>query len=166
MFRGDFWRTLPGMITAAAGLISALTALVAAVNNTGLTARVRGDVKVAVKTPATMAPAPSVDGAWRASVTYPWGATHAERFALQVDGSRLSGTATYLGAPRGIQDGVVTGTELQFTVRVQEISGSGTRDYTVRYRMTPVAGGLHVVLDDSRGTETVQFAATRELAAR
>lgn len=76
----------------------------------------------------------------------------------------MSGTATYLGAPRGIQDGIVSGTDLGFSVRVQEVSGGETRDYTVRYRMTPVAGGLHVVLDDSRGTETVQFAATRDLS--
>lgn len=58
MFRGDFWRTLPGMITAAAGLISALTALVAAINGTGLTARFRGEAKVAVESSAK----PGADG--------------------------------------------------------------------------------------------------------
>ena len=105
----------------------------------------------------------AASGAWTASVTYSWGATYTERFALQVDRNKLTGTVTYLGAPRGIESGVVAGDDLTFTVHAEEVVGSETRPYTLSYSGTVAGGGIRFVLEDSRGTPPVQFAASRAL---
>ena len=150
---GGFWKTIPGVLTAAAAAISAVTGLVVALNQTG--------VFESRKAPPVEAAA--VSGAWRAQVTYSWGATHAERFAFQTDKGRLTGTITYLGGPRGIESGVVEGNEIKFTVRAEELLGSERRSYQLSYTGTVVGGGIHFMLEDSRGTPAVQFAAARDL---
>ena len=150
---GSFWKTIPGLLTAAAAAISAVTGLVIALNQTGVL-----DFR---KPPVIEAAA--VSGAWRAQVTYSWGATHAECFAFQVDKDRLTGSVTYVGSPHGIESGVAKGNEIAFTVRAEEMIGSEVRPYQLSYRGTVVGGGIHFELEDSRGTPEVQFAATRDL---
>jgi hypothetical protein len=150
---GSFWTTIPGLLTAAAGVISAVTGLVIALNQAGVL-----DFR---KPPAIEAAA--VSGAWRAQVTYSWGATHAERFAFQVDKDRLTGSVTYVGSPHGIESGKVEGNQITFTVPAEELIASEVRPYQLSYRGTVVGGGIHFELEDSRGTPAVQFAATRAL---
>ncbi len=152
---GSFWKTVPGLLTAAAGVISAVTGLVVAVNQTG----------VFDSRKAPVADAVAVSGAWRARVTYSWGDTHAERFTFQVDRGRLIGTITFLGSPHGIESGVAEGNQITFVVRLQELLGSDVRPYQLSYSGTVVGGGIHFVLEDSRGNPAVQFAAARDLPA-
>jgi hypothetical protein len=150
---GGFWKTIPGLLTAAAGVITAVSGLVIALNQAGVL-----DFR---KPPAIEAAA--VSGAWSAQVTYSWGANHAERFAFQVDKDRLTGTVTYVGSPHGIEAGVVKGNEITFTVPAEELIASEVRPYRLSYRGTVVSGSIHFELADSRGTPAVQFAATRAL---
>jgi hypothetical protein len=154
MFNGNFWRTLPGMLTATAGIISATTGLVVALNQTGL---------FRSRTAPAPAPATDVNGAWKAQVTYSWGVSRAERFVFQADKGRLQGTVTFLGAPRGIEAGVVEGDRITFTVRAEELLGSERRPFQLSYTGTAVGGGIHFALEDSRGNPSVQFAAERAL---
>ncbi len=186
--RPSFWTTLPGILTAVAGTVSAITALVVALTQTGIfkdreatplaavvpSSAVQPSAAVTAPaaavpspaaTPPTPAAAPLVSGAWRAQVTYSWGLAMTERFVFQADGSRLTGTVTFLGVPRGIQDGVVEGNTIRFSVRTEEIIGDERRWFEMKYRGTVVGGGLHFELDDSRGNPSIQFAASRQLAA-
>ncbi len=163
MEQGSFWRTIPGLLTAAAGVISAITGLLLALPKAGL---IGGEAaqSAAVTSAREAAPAPTdVSGVWSATVTYSWGATHKERLALQADGNRVVGTVTFLGAPRGVVSGMRDGDMLSFAVRAEELLGSERRDFELTYRGTIVNGGLHFVLEDSRGNPPVQFAAAREL---
>ena len=164
---GSFWKTIPGMLTAAAGFITAATGLVIALNQTGVfgartPAGTEATPAATEGKPAATEPA-AVSGAWKAMVTYSWGATHAERFVFQVDQGQLTGTVTYLGTPRGIQSAVVEGNQIRFTVRAEEFLGTELRAYQLSYRGTVAGGGILFVLEDSRGTPSVQFAAARDL---
>src|SRR5215510_10382385 len=122
MMDGSFWRTLPGMLTAAAGIISATTGLVVALNQTGL-------FRSRTASASPPAPAVSINGAWKAQVTYSWGTTRAERFVFQADKGRLVGTVTFLGVSRGIEAGGVEGDRITFSVRTEELLGSERRPY-------------------------------------
>lgn len=148
MEQASFWRTLPGVLTAIAGLVTAVTGLLIALPKVGLLDR---------------EPQPAnINGVWVANVTYSWGVTHTERFSLQADGTRVVGTATFLGVPRAAVDGTRQGDALSFAVRGEELLGSDRRQFDLMYRGTVVGGGLHFVLEDSRGNPPIQFAAMRE----
>ena len=147
--QASFWRTIPGMLTAVGGFITAVTGLLVALPQVGLFTREAAPVEIS--------------GVWSANVTYSWDATHKERFALQTDGNRVVGTATFLGSPRAVVGGTRNGNTISFTVRGEELMGSDRRDFELTYRGTVVGGGLHFVLEDSRGNPPVQFAAVREL---
>ena len=151
---GSFWTTIPGLLTAAAAVISAVAGLV-----TAFKSRPAGTVT----TEANHVKAAAVDGAWRAQVTYSWGVTQTERFAFQTHGDHLTGTVTYLGVPRGIESGAVTGNEITFVIRAEELVGSQLRPYQLSYTGTVVGGGLHFAVADSRGNPSFQFAAGRDL---
>ena len=145
---GNFWRSLPGMITATAGAITAVTGLVVALNGTGV---------FSSPTP----PPADVTGQWQAAVTYGWGPTYTERFAFQAEGERLTGTTTFLGSPRPLTQGVVNGSEIRFVLALEEIAGDDRRPYQLRYTGAVVNGGLHFRVEDSRGNVELQFAASR-----
>ena len=147
---GNFWRSLPGMITATAGAITAVTGLDVARNGTGMIS----------SRPPPLPPA-DVTGQWQASVTYSWGRTYTERFALQAEGERVTGTATFLGYPRPLTEGVVKGNEIRFVLALEEIIGDARRSYQLRYAGAVVNGGLHFRVEDSRGNVDLQFAASR-----
>jgi hypothetical protein len=72
------------------------------------------------------------------------------------------GTATFLGLPRAAVAGMLDGDTLSFAVHGEELLGADRRQFELTYRGTVVGGGLHFVLEDSRGNPPVQFAATRE----
>lgn len=110
-------------------------------------------------------PGPGPAGAWRADVTYPWGATHAERLDLRVEGTALSGTASFLGIPRAIVAGTIEGDRIAFETHTQEVVGdfSQPRDVVHRYRGR-IAGATITfsMLSDSSGSQQpVAFVATR-----
>jgi hypothetical protein len=148
MEQASFWRTIPGLLTAIAGVVTAVTGLLIALPQVGL---LRRDP-----------PPAHINGVWVANVTYSWGATQKERFSLQADGSRVVGTATFLGVPRAAGAGTVNGDALSFVVQGEELLGSERRPFELTYRGTIVGGGLHFVLEDSRGNPPIQFAAMRE----
>ena len=147
MEQASFWRTIPGLLTAIAGVVTAVTGLLIALPQVGL---LRRD-----------SPPANINGVWVANVTYSWGATQKERFSFQADGSRVVGTATFLGVPRAASAGTVNGDALSFVVHGEELLGSERRPYELTYRGTIVGGGLHFVLEDSRGNPPLQLAAMR-----
>lgn len=105
-----------------------------------------------VPAPASAELAASLAGHWEARVKYDWGAEHAERFDLQVEGSELHGTASYLDVPRTIVEGRLTGERLDFVTHSQEIMGDGpAREVTHRYRGVLKGGKLHFVLESGGG---------------
>ena len=148
MEQASFWRTIPGLLTAIAGVVTAVTGLLLALPKVGLLER--------------EAPTANVSGVWVANVTYSWGATHKERFTFQADGSQVVGTASFLGVPRAAVGGTLDGDTVSFGVHGEELLGADRRPFELTYRATVVGGGLHFVLEDSRGNPPVQFAAMRE----
>ncbi|MGA8028334.1 MAG: toll/interleukin-1 receptor domain-containing protein [Bryobacteraceae bacterium] len=59
----------------------------------------------------------TVAGKWTASVKYDWGDTYQEVFNFEVDGQEVSGTASLLGAARGILDGKIAGNRISFVTK-------------------------------------------------
>lgn len=78
----------------------------------------------------------SAAGDWQAEVTYEWGAKYSETLSLTVEGREVSGTASFLGVPRGITAGTIEGDRISFETRSQEAIGdfSQPRDVVHRYR--------------------------------
>jgi len=59
-----------------------------------------------------------ISGPWKATVTYDWpGAVYEERFNFEVDGTELSGTASFLTVDRGIFDGKIEGNRVSFVTK-------------------------------------------------
>jgi hypothetical protein len=59
-----------------------------------------------------------IHGKWKATVTYDWpGAVYEETFNFEVDGTELSGTASFLKADRGIFDGKIEGNRVSFVTK-------------------------------------------------
>jgi hypothetical protein len=59
-----------------------------------------------------------ISGSWKATVTYDWpGAVYEERFNFEVDGTELSGTASFLTVDRGIFDGKIEGNRVSFVTK-------------------------------------------------
>jgi hypothetical protein len=85
-------------------------------------------------------------GAWEANVIYGWGDSYKEQFRFKPEDSRLFGTASFLGAARGIEDGKIEGDVISFSVRFQEMLGSATTERKNNYRgkscTSGRAGGL------------------------
>lgn len=75
-------------------------------------------------------PAANVAGQWMATVTYDWpGAVNAERFHFNVEDGEVSGTASFLGADRGIFDGKMQGDRVSFTTKsISEMDGKTSQD--------------------------------------
>lgn len=67
---------------------------------------------------------PSVVGTWTAEVAYGDGRDHTERFEFRLTGRALSGSASYRGMRRVIEEGQVDGDELRFVVRTRERRGN------------------------------------------
>ncbi len=66
---------------------------------------------------AAAIPATNVAGHWNGTVKYDWGDTYKEVFDFEVDGKELSGTASFLGAARGILDGKIEDNRISFTTK-------------------------------------------------
>lgn len=114
--------------------------------------------------------AASIDGAWRASVTYAWGAAHEETLRFNSRGGEVFGSAGFLGVPRTLVDGRIAGNELAFTTRTQEMLGSGPmRTLTHRYRGTVSGDTIQFLMATEGGSDSggpIQFTARRASPAQ
>jgi catechol 2,3-dioxygenase-like lactoylglutathione lyase family enzyme len=106
---------------------------------------------------------PPVAGDWVAPVRYDWGTEMTERFRLAVDGDVVSGTASFLGVPRGIVDGRIDGDTVTFRTRIE--AGPGSPAFVNAYRGRLDGDGIRFVLQDDRGTPPATFLARRVAAS-
>jgi hypothetical protein len=108
------------------------------------------------------AAATNVAGEWQADVTYEWGAKYTERLSLQVDGTDVSGTASFLGVPRGIVSGSVEGDRVTFETRTQEVAGdfSQPREVVHRYRGRISGNAIAFTMQTEGGSSQVPTAFT------
>jgi hypothetical protein len=151
--KGGFWRTIPGMLTAVAGTISAVTGLVIALSQAGVMSP-RG-----AEEPEE---GPPIEGVWSAQVTYPWNDSYAESFDFRVEEGRIRGTASYLGVPRAIEEGSVSGDRVTFLTRAAEMMGEETRSYENHYDGKIAARGIQFSLQDTRGEGPIEFTAVKK----
>jgi hypothetical protein len=108
--------------------------------------------------------ASNIAGDWRADVTYDWGAQYRERLSLTVDGSEVSGTASFLGIARGITTGTIDGDRIRFETRTQEVVGdSPSRDVIHRYRGRINGDAIAFTMQTEGGSSQVptEFTAVR-----
>lgn len=106
----------------------------------------------------------SVDGLWRARVSYDWGATHEESFRFSVQAGVLAGSAGFLGRPRGIVEGRVDGQRIFFSTRTLE-QLDGVREQTHRYRGEIAGDEIHFLMQTEGGFSAhppVEFVARRD----
>ncbi len=160
----SFWSTLPGLLTGGAAVIAALTGLFAALHKAGVIGSRAAGEPVHETAAALLARA---GGEWTATVRYGWGAEHEETFRITVDGEALIGTATFLGVPRGIEEGRIEGDGLVFLTRTRSEMGEESREVVHRYRATGGGQELSFVLQSSGGFDTnvpVSFVAHRVIA--
>lgn len=148
---GGFWRSLPGILTAGAAILTATAGLIAALTQSGFLRSDEG-----AETPKSSI---EIAGEWTASVAYPWDLTIQETFALMVEGTTLRGTASFLGVPRAIENGRVNGDTISFTTQAEEMSGSETRPFELRYNGLASTRGIDFIWQDSRGNGPIQFSA-------
>ncbi len=106
-------------------------------------------------------------GTWQAQVRYAWGDRHEERFVFQRHAGVLTGTASFLRVPRGIENASASPAGLLFETRTQQSMGSETRTVTHRYsaelRGQPPDERLALRLHSTGGFETL---APLEIEAR
>lgn len=72
-------------------------------------------------------------GRWDASVRYDWGDRHAERFQFERHAGGLTGTASFLGVPRVLENPRFDGRNLHFETRTEQSMGDATRTVTHAY---------------------------------
>jgi hypothetical protein len=107
----------------------------------------------------------AVAGEWQAEVTYEWGAKYTERMSLKLDGRDVSGTASFLGVPRGITAGTLDGDRIAFETRTEEAAGDFSQPRTVvhRYRGRMAGSTIAFTMQTDGGSSRVptEFTATR-----
>lgn len=96
-------------------------------------------------------------GSWAGEITYRSGERRREQFFFQPEGDKLFGTASFLGAKRGIEDGKIAGSSTSFVVRVDEVVDQVVRERELRYEIKLEGKELHVTLFDDRGNPPAQF---------
>lgn len=110
------------------------------------------------------APSPraaDITGRWSAEVTYSWGEKFAEEFFFQPEGDRLFGTAGFLGAKRGIEEGRIDGERIAFFVRLQENAGGTAADHKNYYWGVLDGDKIRMRLQDDRGNPPLDFVLQR-----
>ena len=87
----------------------------------------------------------AINGTWIAEVPYAWlREPKRERFVFSGEGPRVSGTASFLGVDRLVQDGrFEPAAGLRFEVHTRESLGSESREVRHLYQGVPQAGGIH-----------------------
>jgi len=116
-------------------------------------------------TGAAAAARPDINGAWRAEVSYDWpNAKYSERFEFAGEGAELHGSASFLGAPRGLLEGRFDPDGLVFVTRTREVGAGGSGELVHRYRGRRVGDELRFVMQTEGGASAhlpVEFVARR-----
>lgn len=100
-------------------------------------------------------------GSWKGDVTYPWQVSYTEQFLFQPEGDKLFGSATFLGAKRGIDDGKIVGETISFSVAFEEIYGAATRPRRNRYEGKLSGDTIRLRIMDDQGNSPVELVLTR-----
>ena len=100
-------------------------------------------------------------GSWSGEVTYGWGEKFKEEFFFQPENGKLFGSASFLAAKRGIDEGKIEGDNISFFVRFQEVSGGATSDHKNYYWGKFAADKIQMRLQDDRGNPPVEFVLSR-----
>ena len=73
----------------------------------------------------------------------------------------MFGTASFLGAARGIEDGKIEGDVISFSVRFQEMLGSATTERKNNYRGKLTGNEIRFSMQDDKGAPPVEFVARK-----
>jgi hypothetical protein len=109
--------------------------------------------------------ASAIAGNWSGEVKYDWGDKYNELFLFQPEGAKLFGTASFLGAKRGIEDGKIEGESISFIVRFQEIAGDTTRERKNYYWGKLAGNEILMRIQDDRGSSPVEFVLRKSAVA-
>jgi hypothetical protein len=109
---------------------------------------------------------PDINGVWHAQVRYDWpNADHLERFVFSGEAQELRGTASFLGADRGIVEGSIEAGTLRFITRTTEVhSTTAPVEAVHRYRGTLSGDEIRFVMQTEGGLSShvpVEFTARR-----
>ncbi len=96
-------------------------------------------------------------GSWTGEVTYSWGDRYDEQFLFQPEGAKLFGTASFLGAKRGIEEGKIDGANLSFFIRFQEVSGDSTTQHKNYYWGKLEGNEIRLRIQDDRGNPPIEW---------
>ncbi|MGH7874138.1 MAG: toll/interleukin-1 receptor domain-containing protein, partial [Candidatus Binatia bacterium] len=107
----------------------------------------------------------AITGAWSGEVQYDWGDKYTEAFLFQAEDGKLFGTASFLAAKRGIEEGKIDGETISFFVRFQEVSGDVTREHKNYYWGKLSANAIVMRIQDDRGSPPVDFMLRKSAAA-
>ena len=113
-------------------------------------------------------PTPEWTGRWKAEVLYDWGDKYSEEFVFRIDAGALGGTASFLGAKRGIVSGKVAGNRIEFTTTSGETSGGESRKTEHHYRGSMNGDKIQFVMQTEGGfydPPPLEFDARREAGA-
>lgn len=100
---------------------------------------------------------PAVVGTWRAEVAYPDGRSFDERFEFRLTGHALSGSASYRGVRRALEDGQFDGNTLSFLVRTRERRGNDQVELRHAYTGVLEDGFIRFRLDTPGASEPIAF---------
>jgi len=114
------------------------------------------------KTEIPSAASAAVAGSWSGEVTYSWGDRYNEQFLFQPEGAKLFGTASFLGAKRGIEEGKIDGASISFFIRFQEVSGDTTTEHKNYYWGKLEGTEIRIRMQDDRGNPPVEWTLVKE----
>ncbi len=103
-----------------------------------------------------------ISGKWDAQVTYSWGDTYQEAFKFTASQNSFSGSASYLGHPRGVLEGTITGDRISFVIPLEELLGTEKRSYKNLYTGVITGNEIRFVMQDDRGNPPIEFLANRK----
>ena len=93
-------------------------------------------------------------GEWHATVKYSWGDTYQEVFTFKLDDGELLGAASYVGTPRAIQDGKISGNKITFQTKSLTMLGDKTYEEKHQYSGKLVDGQVKFRLQTETGYDT------------
>ena len=107
---------------------------------------------------------PEIAGTWEAQVDYDWGVSQVERFEFRFTGDDVTGSATFLGIRRAIENALLEGERLEFQTRSRELVGNEQRELVHRYDGTVGEGEIRFTMSTTGGfseREPITFVARR-----
>jgi TIR domain len=104
-------------------------------------------------------------GSWSGEVIYSWGEKFTEEFFFQPENGKLFGSASFLAARRGIEEGKFESENISFSVRFQEASGGTITEHKNTYWGKLAGKKIQMRLQDDRGNPPVEFILSKNPAA-